>query len=146
VPLSKQMAVKQVSDRAEAYGFPGVSVDGNDVLACYEAMSQALGRARNGEGPTLVEVRTYRFHPHTSDDDDRTYRSREEVEEAKANDPIVKFGATLKELGLVDDDGIEQTRADLKAEVDAEVQRAWEAPDPEPESALLHLYAEDGDK
>ena len=142
VPLSKQMAVQKVSDRAEAYGFPGVSVDGNDVLACYEAMTKAVDRARAGEGPTLIEVRTYRFHPHTSDDDDRTYRTREEVEQAKANDPIVKFGATLKELGLLDDEAAEKTRADLKAEVDAEVQRAWEAPDPEPESALLHLYGE----
>ena len=136
------MAVQKVSDRAESYGFPGVSVDGNDVLACYEAMTKAVDRARAGEGPTLIEVRTYRFHPHTSDDDDRTYRTREEVEQAKANDPIVKFGATLKELGLLDDEAAEKTRADLKAEVDAEVQRAWEAPDPEPESALLHLYGE----
>ena len=73
VPLSKQMAVKEVSVRAEAYGFPGETVDGNDVLACYEAMKTAVDRARGGEGPTLLEVRTYRFHPHTSDDDDRTY-------------------------------------------------------------------------
>src|SRR5438874_987735 len=105
VPLSKQMAVKEVSERAEAYGFPGVTIDGNDVLACYEAMQKAAERARAGQGPMLIEVRTYRFHPHTSDDDDRTYRSREEVEEAKRNDPIVKFGASLKELGLLDDDG-----------------------------------------
>jgi 2-oxoisovalerate dehydrogenase E1 component subunit alpha len=142
VPLSKQMAVQQVSERAEAYGFPGVTVDGNDVLACYEAMTTAIDRVRAGEGPTLVEVRTYRFHPHTSDDDDRTYRTREEVEQAKTNDPIVRFGATLKELGLIDDEGLESTRAELKEQVDAAVARAWEAPDPEPASALLHLYGE----
>jgi 2-oxoisovalerate dehydrogenase E1 component alpha subunit len=145
VPLSKQMAVKQVSDRAEAYGFPGVTIDGNDVLACYEAMTTAIDRARSGEGPTLIEVRTYRFHPHTSDDDDRTYRTREEVEQAKTNDPIVKFGATLKELGLLDDDGVESTRAELKEQVDQAVTRAWEAPDPEPESALLHVFGEGGE-
>src|SRR5438874_2352221 len=96
VPLSKQMAVKQVSERAVAYGFPGVTVDGNDVLACFQAMKEAVDRARRGDGATLIECMTYRFHPHTSDDDDRTYRTREEVEEAKRNDPIVKFGATLK--------------------------------------------------
>jgi len=142
VPLSKQMAVKEVAVRAESYGFPGVTVDGNDVLACYEAMRDAADRARSGEGPTLVEVRTYRFHPHTSDDDDRTYRTREEVDEAKRNDPIVRFGADLKELGLLDDDGIERTRTELKAEVDEAVDKAWNAPDPEPESALLHVYGE----
>jgi 2-oxoisovalerate dehydrogenase E1 component alpha subunit len=145
VPLSKQMAVKQVSDRAEAYGFPGVTIDGNDVLACYEAMTTAIDRARSGEGPTLIEVRTYRFHPHTSDDDDRTYRTREEVEQAKTNDPIVKFGATLKELRLLDDDGVESTRVELKEQVDQAVARAWEAPDPEPESALLHVFEEGGE-
>jgi 2-oxoisovalerate dehydrogenase E1 component alpha subunit len=145
VPLSKQMAVKQISDRAEAYGFPGVTIDGNDVLACYEAMTTAIDRARSGDGPMLIEVRTYRFHPHTSDDDDRTYRTREEVEEAKTNDPIVRFGATLKELGLLDDEGVESTRAELKEEVDQAVSRAWGAPDPEPESALLHLFGESGE-
>ena len=144
VPLSKQMAVKEVSVRAGAYGFPGVTVDGNDVLAAYEAMKTAVDRARAGEGPSLVEVRTYRFHPHTSDDDDRTYRTREEVEEARRNDPILHFGNDLKELGLIDDDGIEQTRSELKAEVDQAVDRAWNAADPEPESALLHLYGEGG--
>src|SRR5436309_2581854 len=87
VPLSKQMAVKDVAMRAEGYGFEGVVVDGSDVLACYEASKRAVDKARGGGGPTLVELKTYRFHPHTYDDDDRTYRSREEVEEAKRNDP-----------------------------------------------------------
>ena len=88
VPLSKQMAVKNVADRAEGYGFEGVVVEGNDVLACYEAI-EGRRRARLGPaaGPTLIEFKTYRFHPHTSDDDDRTYRSREEVDEAQAQRP-----------------------------------------------------------
>jgi 2-oxoisovalerate dehydrogenase E1 component alpha subunit len=144
VPLSKQMAVKDVAVRGEAYGFPGVTVDGNDVLACYEAMATAVDRARSGDGPTLIECKTYRFHPHTSDDDDRTYRSREEVEAAKAKDPIIVFGAYLKEQGLLDDDRIEALRSEVKARVDEEVDRAWNAPDPEPDSALRHLFAEDG--
>jgi len=144
VPLSKQMAVKSVADRAPAYGFGGVAVDGNDVLACYEAMKVAVDRARNGGGPTLIEVNTYRFHPHTSDDDDRTYRTREEVEEAKAKDPLVLFGGYLKQLGLLDDEREEGIRAEIKAEVDREADLAWAAADPEPESALRHLFAEDG--
>jgi 2-oxoisovalerate dehydrogenase E1 component alpha subunit len=142
VPLSKQMGVKSVADRAPAYGFEGVSVDGNDVLACYDTMARAVDRARNGGGPTLIECNTYRFHPHTSDDDDRTYRSREEVEEAKAKDPIVLFGNMLKDNGLIDDEGIEQLRTDTKAQVDAEVDRAWNADDPAPETVGWHVFAD----
>ncbi len=143
VPLSKQMAITDVSVRAEGYGFPGTSVDGNDVLACYEAMKTAVDRARAGQGPTLIECRTYRFHPHTSDDDDRTYRTREEVEAAKKKDPLVTFAAYLKRIGLMDDDMAEALRVELKAEVDAAVDEAWNAPDPEPGSALRHVFAEE---
>ena len=141
VPLSKQMAVKDVATRAEGYGFEGVVVDGNDVLACYDASKKAVDKARSGGGPTLIELKTYRFHPHTSDDDDRTYRSREEVDEAKRNDAILQFGAHLKSLGLLDDEAIESIRAEVKAEVDREVDDAWNAPDPDPESAMTHLFA-----
>jgi 2-oxoisovalerate dehydrogenase E1 component alpha subunit len=144
VPLSKQMGVKSVADRAPAYGFEGVSVAGNDDLAGNDTMARAVDRARNGGGPTLIECNTYRFHPHTSDDDDRTYRSREEVEEAKAKDPIVLFGNMLKDQGLTDDDGIEQLRVEIKAQVDAEVERAWNAADPAPESFAWHLFADSG--
>jgi 2-oxoisovalerate dehydrogenase E1 component alpha subunit len=142
VPLSKQMAVKDVAVRAEGYGFEGVIVEGNDVLACYEASKAAVEKARSGGGPTLVELKTYRFHPHTSDDDDRTYRSREEVDEAKRNDAILLFGSELKDLGILDDERIEALRVELKAEVDREVEDAWNAPDPEAESAMEHLFGE----
>jgi 2-oxoisovalerate dehydrogenase E1 component subunit alpha len=142
VPLSKQMAVKDVAMRAEAYGFEGVIVDGNDVLACYEASKAAVDKARQGDGPTLIELKTYRFHPHTSDDDDRTYRSREEVEEAKRNDAIIQFGNELKRLGILDDGRVEKVRAELKAEVDREVDDAWNAPDPDAESAMQHLFGD----
>jgi 2-oxoisovalerate dehydrogenase E1 component alpha subunit len=143
VPATKQMAVKDVAVRGEAYGFPGVTVDGNDVLACYEAMKGAVERARSGQGPTLIECKTYRFHPHTSDDDDRTYRTREEVEEAKQKDPLLAFAGYLKEQGLIDDEGIESLRVALKEEVDKAVEEAWNAPDAEPETALRHVFAED---
>jgi 2-oxoisovalerate dehydrogenase E1 component alpha subunit len=143
VPLSKQMAVTNVADRAPAYGFEGVVVDGNDVLACYEASRAAVQRARAGEGPTLVEFKTYRFHPHTSDDDDRTYRSREEVEEARRDDPLAKFAAYLTDQGLAADDGLERLRAEIKEAVDAAVEAAWNAPDPDAASALTHVFAEE---
>jgi 2-oxoisovalerate dehydrogenase E1 component alpha subunit len=142
VPLTKQMAVKDVAVRGPAYGFAGLVVDGNDVLACYEASRNAIQKAREGGGPTLIEMKTYRFHPHTSDDDDRTYRSREEVDEAKRNDSLIQFAAYLKEQGLIDDEGIEKVRAEVKQEVDTEADAAWNAPDPEPQSALRHVFAE----
>ncbi|HEX2025340.1 MAG TPA: thiamine pyrophosphate-dependent dehydrogenase E1 component subunit alpha, partial [Actinomycetota bacterium] len=146
VPLSKQAAVENLSVRAEGYGFPGVTVDGNDVLACYEAMKTAVERARRGEGPTMIETMTYRFHPHTSDDDDRTYRTRDEVEAAKKKDPIIQFEGYLKTAGLIDDDRIEAQRKELKEQVDTAVDEAWNAADPEPESALRHVFAEDGER
>jgi 2-oxoisovalerate dehydrogenase E1 component alpha subunit len=142
VPLSKQSGVSDISVRAEGYGFPGVTVDGNDVFACYEAMKPAVDRARSGEGPTLIECKTYRFHPHTSDDDDRTYRTREEVEEAKTKDPILQFEIYLKKFGLSTNDKVETVRRELKEEVDTAVDEAWNAPDPDPESALRHVFAE----
>jgi 2-oxoisovalerate dehydrogenase E1 component alpha subunit len=145
VPLSKQMAVADVADKASGYGMEGLVIDGSDVLACYEASSTALDKARQGGGPTLIELKTYRFHPHTSDDDDRTYRSREEVEEAKRNDSLLVFGAYLREQGLLDDEQVEAIRSELKEEIDREVQEAWNAPDPGPETAMLHVFADGGD-
>jgi 2-oxoisovalerate dehydrogenase E1 component alpha subunit len=144
VPMSKQAGVSDLSIRAEGYGFMGTSVDGNDVFACYEAMKTAADRAREGAGPSLIECRTYRFHPHTSDDDDRTYRSREEVEEARKKDPIIQFETYLKSLGLTTDDKLEALRKDLKEDVDKAVDEAWNASDPEPDTALRHVFAEEG--
>jgi 2-oxoisovalerate dehydrogenase E1 component alpha subunit len=144
VPLSKQAGVSDLSVRAEGYGFPGVSVDGNDVFECYRVMVDAVQRARSGQGPTLIECRTYRFHPHTSDDDDRTYRTREEVEEARKKDPILQFGSYLQKWGITSEDKIEALRAELKEEVDRAVDEAWNAPDPEPDTATRHVFAEEG--
>jgi 2-oxoisovalerate dehydrogenase E1 component alpha subunit len=143
VPQSKQMAIEDVAARAEGYGFPGVVVDGNDVLACYGAMKEAHERARRGDGPTLIECKTYRFFPHTSDDDDKSYRSREEVEEAKSHDPIRTFEAYLTEQGELDEAAVERIRAEVKDEIDQAISAAWDADDPLPESAMKHVFAED---
>jgi 2-oxoisovalerate dehydrogenase E1 component alpha subunit len=143
VAQTKQMAIDNVADRAVAYGFPGVVVDGNDVLECYAAMKSAVERARAGEGPTLIEAKTYRFFPHTSDDDDRSYRSREEVEEAKHRDPIHLFERYLLDAGVLTEERIEQIGTELKTDIDQAIDRAWAAPDPEPESLLRHLYYEE---
>jgi len=142
VPQSKQMAIQDVADRAAGYGFPGVVVDGNDVLACYAAMKTAHERARAGEGPTLIECKTYRFLGHTSDDDDKTYRPRDEVEEARHRDPIQVFTEYLRANALLDDAATQEIRSQVKAQIDEAIATAWEAPDPTAASALRHVFAE----
>jgi 2-oxoisovalerate dehydrogenase E1 component alpha subunit len=143
VEQSKQMAVANVADRAPAYGFPGVVVDGNDVLACFAAMKEAVARARAGQGPTLIECKTYRFQPHTSDDDDRSYRSREEVEEARRNDPVSLFAGYLTGQGLARDEEIASMAEELKADLDADIDKAWSAADPDPSTLTRHVFRED---
>ncbi|GAC1366727.1 MAG: 3-methyl-2-oxobutanoate dehydrogenase subunit alpha [Actinomycetota bacterium] len=142
VPQSKQMAVEHVADKAAGYGFEGHVVDGNDVLACYEVTKAAVDKARSGGGPTLIEAKTYRYAPHTSDDDDRSYRSREEVKEAKRNDPILRFEAYLKEHNILDDAAIERLTQVIKAELAEAVEYAERSPLPSPEDALRHVFAE----
>ena len=138
------MAVRDVADRAAGYGFPGVVVDGNDVLACYGAMKEAHERARAGEGPTLIECKTYRFQPHTSDDDDRSYRSREEVEEARAPRPARRVrDSTCPHTTSWTTQGRTTLRPTVKAEIDGHIAAAWDAADPDPATSLKHVFAED---
>jgi len=141
VPLKKQLACASVADRAIGYGFPGVSVDGNDPIEVYRVMKEAVERARSGGGPTLVEAVVYRLTPHSSDDDDRTYRSREEVEEAKKKDPLPQFASYLKQVGLLDEEKEAALHKRVQQEVDEATEYAEQAPYPAPESALAHVYA-----
>ena len=143
VRQDKQMAVRDVADRAAGYGMPGVVVDGSDVLACYGAMLDAHTRARGGDGPTLIECKTYRYLPHTSDDDDKSYRSREEVDEHKHRDPIDRFTAYLISHGLLDDERMQGMHDEVKAEVEEAISSAWDAADPDPATALRNVFAED---
>ncbi|MBO8163109.1 MAG: thiamine pyrophosphate-dependent dehydrogenase E1 component subunit alpha [Brevibacillus sp.] len=140
VPLAKQLGCERVSDRAAGYGFPGITIDGNDPIVVYETMKQAVERARAGEGPTLIEAVTYRLVPHSSDDDDRTYRTREEVEDARKKDPIPRFAAYLKEAGVMDEQMEQEMAQRVQAEVDEATEYAENAPYPMPESALDHVY------
>ena len=144
VPLSKQMAVKDVAMRAQALRVRRRGRrTGTTSSSCYEASKTAVDRARAGGGPTLVEFKTYRFRPHTSDDDDRTYRSREEVEEAKANDPLIRFAAYMKETGLLDDEARRAHRGRGQGRDRARaVDEAWNAPDPDPESAFDNVFGD----
>src|ERR687894_701977 len=101
---SKQVAGR-VYKRAAGYGMPGAEADGNDVLESYRVTKEAVDRARAGEGPSLVELRTYRFYAHTSDDDDRTYRAREEVDAWRKKDPLVLFERYLRSNDVLDAQG-----------------------------------------
>lgn len=142
VPQRLQMAILNVADRAAGYGFPGVVVDGNDVVAVYEATHDAVKRARAGEGPTLIEAKTTRLLPHTSEDDDRRYRPRQELEEMRHRDPLPRFQAYLRERGLWDDEWSAELEAQIRMGLDDAQAFAEQAPDPIPEEALRWSYAE----
>jgi 2-oxoisovalerate dehydrogenase E1 component alpha subunit len=142
VPTDKEMPVKNVADRASAYGMPGVIVDGNNPLEVYRVMKEAVARARRGEGATLVEAKTYRPVPHSSDDDDRTYRSREEVDAWKKKDPVLRMREYLVSVGLMDDSKAQEYEARVKQVVDDADQFAKDAPFPPPEAALENVWGE----
>ena len=141
-PTEKEMPVKNVADRAVAYGMPGVIVDGNDALEVYRVMQEAVARARRGDGATLVEAKTYRPVPHSSDDDDRTYRSREEVEDWKKKDPILRMQQYLQSIGLLNDAKTQEYEARAKQIVDDATEFAKNAPYPVPEKALENVWGE----
>lgn len=145
VPQDREMAVENVSDRARAYNMPGVSVDGMDVLAVYEATLAAAERARDGDGPTLLEFKAYRLLPHSSDDDDRTYRSREEVDTWRSKDPIPRFAKELVAMGIWSGAEDEALKKEIQAEVDEAAEYADEAPYPPVEELGRYVYAEEGD-
>jgi 2-oxoisovalerate dehydrogenase E1 component alpha subunit len=141
VPQKLQVAGSIVG-RAAGYGIPGVEVDGNDVLAVYQAAKEAVDRARNGEGPTLIEAKTYRLTAHSSDDDDRRYRERDEVEDWRKKDPIVRYEHYLEEIGVLDEDKKEEIEDRIKETVAEASDYAEQAPQADPEEALTGVYAE----
>jgi 2-oxoisovalerate dehydrogenase E1 component subunit alpha len=141
VPQSQQMAIQNVAERAPGYGFPGVVVDGNDVLAVYQATRDAVARARAGEGPTLIEAKTYRFTAHSSDDDDRRYRQAEEVAVWRQKDPIPRYQRYLREVGVLTDPIEAAITERVSAQVDDATEYAEQAPDPTADDLLPHVFA-----
>jgi len=137
---STVMKTSNVADRAAAYGIPGVVVDGNDVLAVYEKAHEAVARARRGEGPTLMECKTYRHKGH-SRFDPATYRAKEEVEEWLRKDPVTRLKKKLLENRVLTEDEDEKMRQEVAAAVDEAVKFAMESPYPAPEEALEDVYA-----
>jgi len=134
------MKISNVADRAAAYGIPGSVVDGNDVLAVYERAHEAVTRARRGEGPTLIECKTYRHKGH-SRFDPATYRPKEEVEEWLRKDPITRLKNKLLETRALTEEEAKKMRQEAVAAVDEAVKFAMESPYPEPEEALEDVYA-----
>jgi 2-oxoisovalerate dehydrogenase E1 component alpha subunit len=120
---------------------PGVIVDGNDVLEVYRVTKEAAERARRGDGPTLIEAKTYRLVPHSSDDNDRRYRTSEEIEDWRRRDPIDRFKAYLLAHGLLDENTDLELRARLKREIQAAADEAERAPNPTNADLLTHVYA-----
>ena len=141
-PSWKQMAVANVADRAPAYGMRGQVVDGNDALAVYQTVKWAVDEARRGHGPALIEAKTYRIVPHSSDDDDRRYRTRAELEEWIKRDPIDRFRTYLLEAGVLTDQKVQQIEETVNAETQAAIRDAEQVPEPPPEDALRHVYFE----
>jgi pyruvate dehydrogenase E1 component alpha subunit len=140
VPVEKSMAIDDVADRAESYGFEGVSINGNDVLAVYQSTQGALARARNGEGPTLIECKTYRWHGH-SEHDKAFYRTDEELAMWKSRDPIPTFTTYLQARSVLSGDKLKEIEDRVTSTIDDAVDFATNAPDPKPEDAVTDLYA-----
>jgi pyruvate dehydrogenase E1 component alpha subunit len=144
-PLERQMAVENVADRASAYGIPGEIVDGNDVLAVWEASQRAIDRARAGMGPTLIECKTFRMTGHSAHDD-ADYVPTELFESWEGRCPIRRLERDLVKRGVMTAAAIDTMQAGIKAEVDAAVQAAEQDPYPAPEDCLRGVYAEDDEQ
>ena len=142
VPLHKQMAAESIASRAEGYAMPGISVDGIDVVAVYEAVSEAARRARSGMGPTLIEAMVERHLPHTSDDDDSVYRSKEEIEEAKRRDPLKALGDSLTSIGVLGADTDRQYHDEARLIVNEATDFAEAAPYVDPSDFMDHVTLE----
>ncbi len=142
VPRSRQTRAKTLAQKATAYGFPGIQVDGNDLLATYVATREAVERARQGGGPTLVEAVTYRLSMHTTSDDPTKYRSEDEVKAWEAKEPLPRFRRYVEQKGVVD----ARSHAELEAEVDAQIRESIERAEarmtPNLLEAFEHVYAE----
>lgn len=141
VPFSEVTRNPSVASHGQAYGLPGVEVDGNDVLAVYEAAGEAVERARSGEGPTLLECRTYRTRPHAEGMRDAGYRTKEEVEEWKARCPIKRFREKLLGDEVATQQELDQIDAEVKAKTKDAHEFAHNSPWPDPATVTDHLYS-----
>ena len=133
-------ATERISDRAAGYGMPGITVDGMNLEEVHEAASEAIGRARSGEGPTLIEAVTYRYLGH-SKSDANLYRTREEIEKWRKRDPIQRFAARLEEEEVLEKDAWQALELRARERIEEAFEKASQEPEPELESALEDVYA-----
>jgi pyruvate dehydrogenase E1 component alpha subunit len=136
----KSIAIEHIAERAAAYGFPGVTVDGNDVVAVYEAVQSAVDRARAGDGPTLVESVTYRWKGH-SKSDKNLYRTKDEIAEWRADDPIPDFEQKAVASGLLTESDLDEIRSGVLQRMRDAVREANAAPDADPSDLLDAVFA-----
>jgi 2-oxoisovalerate dehydrogenase E1 component len=141
VPFSVATKNQSVASRAQAYALPGIELDGNDVLAIYEAAGEAVARARAGDGPTLIECKTYRQRAHAEGMRDAGYRTADEINEWKARDPIKRLAAKLLENGDAAQDDLDAMDAEIRATVEEAVAYAEQSPWPDPATVLDHVYS-----
>ncbi|MBV8726685.1 MAG: thiamine pyrophosphate-dependent dehydrogenase E1 component subunit alpha [Candidatus Eremiobacteraeota bacterium] len=139
-PLSKQMGQPSIYKRAEGYGMPGEQFDGFDPIKTYDVVNRAMQRARSGGGPSLIEGMCYRFLAHSTDDDDRTYRTREEVQAQRANDPVPRFEGILIDNKVMTNEEIEALRKDVLRETNEATDEAEAMPYPQPSDLYTNIY------
>jgi len=139
VEKDKSTSVGKNSERAKAYGIPGVYVDGEDVIAVYEVAKEAVERARRGEGPSLIEVKVYRFRGHF-EGDPQLYRPKEDLEEAKAKDPIKKLEKQLINIEIIKEEELKKMQDEIKIEIEEAIEFARQSPYPEPQEALENVF------
>lgn len=142
LPLHLTSGLENLSERAKAYGFPGVTIDGNDVVEVWNATRKALERARSGEGPTLIEMKTYRWFGH-SDIDPADYRSDDEVEAWMEKDPLPRFTAWLEDEGVLDEATLDEIVERVEADIEEAIEFAEASERPEAESFLSEVYADE---
>jgi 2-oxoisovalerate dehydrogenase E1 component alpha subunit len=145
VPAERETAVPDLAVRAAGYNMPGVVVDGADVIGCYLAGREAVERALAGDGPTFIEAKVTRLTGHSSDDQQTKYRAEAELAEQRTRDPIPRFRDELRAAGLLDEAAEAAIAAEVAAAVDDATDLAERAPDPDPLTLGLHVYAEPGD-
>lgn len=140
VPASLQSRIEKYSDRAKAYGFPGVTIDGNDLLLVYTTVKAAIDKARSGKGPTLIECLTYRWYGH-SEIDPANYRSASEVEEWKRRDPVLLYERHLDQARIMSASEREKLKADIEIELEEAIAVAESSPHPVAEEAYDDVYS-----
>jgi 2-oxoisovalerate dehydrogenase E1 component alpha subunit len=141
VPIRLQMADPDIADRAAGYGIAGATVDGTDVPACFAACREAVDRARRGEGPTLIDAKIWRINSHTSEDNQLKYRTKEEIDEAAAHDPIARYTSWLVDRGSLSAEDAARVQAECDREASDAADWAEGQPDPVAEDAVTNVFA-----